>query len=42
MLIFYRRIIGPFWIAFEGIMALLLFKVYFLFKRARKRGFVYG
>ena len=42
MLIFYRRIIGLFSIAFEGIMALLLFKVYFLFKRAMKRSFVYG
>ena len=42
ILIFYRRIMGVFFVAFEGTIALLIFKVLFLLKRTRNRGIAYG
>lgn len=35
ILIFFRRIIGLFWIAFEWTIAIFIFKVYFLLNRMK-------
>ena len=42
ILYLYRRVIGVFWIVFEGAIAILLFKAYFLFKRTINTGVDYG
>jgi len=42
ILYFYMRIIGIFRIGFEGAIAILLFKAYFLFKKTTDTGVAYG
>ena len=36
ILIFYRRIIGIFWVAFEGTMAIFIFKLNFLLRNTQQ------
>ena len=42
MLIFYRRIVGIFWIAFEGTIPVLIFLIYFLLRRNTKGETILG
>ena len=42
ILIFFRRIIGLFWIAFEWTIAIFIFKVYFLLNRMKKGDLAVG